>query len=385
MKKRKPNPFEKLDRRRFLSSSVISGVGAGVGLALHAPATSAASSTLECEPSASDSLLLYMDLLGKVQSEAFSAAATLITGAARNCYTTLDLLYEKVELLAGELQGRRLRAHVEQMRDAVSLGKAQVQLIRTSPTNVQKTWPAVAASLSLVGSQVNRTAQDLLPPGKITLTPKARQLLAEIMTLVRDFQSVPADTKKAADEHQNRVNEISKLTNEIRDLLFAASSDAADADLTGQASIAQEAKARATRNIDDACAKLEQLRVPADKARRNELSSVDLLVKVLQGTKQSLGAQNARLQQTGQAQFVPASFNASAAVSNSIYSRVQQALNENCPRGTPLRTLQCASLILGPRAYSDLTTRIPLIAGVLVLLRCASGDKANLARALAQI
>ena len=128
---------------------------------------------------------------------------------------------------------------------------------------------------------------------------------------------------------------------------------------------------------------LEQLRVPPDRKKRGEMSPVDLLVKVLQGTKQSLGAQNARYQRDGQAQFLPANF--TSPVPDSMYSRVQQVLNQFCPRGTPLRTLQCASLILGPRAYPDVNTRIPLIAGVLVLFRCATGDKASLARALAQL
>jgi hypothetical protein len=382
MSKHKVNSTEsQTDRRTFLGLSMISGLGAG--LLLHAPATSAATVSLECNPSASDTLLLYIDLLGRVQSEAFSAAATTISGAAKDCAGTLDTLYEKVELLAAELKGRRVRAHAEQMRQAVELGKAQIQLLKTAPASGRTSWAALGETLSMVGTQVNRSAQELLPPGKITLTPKAKELLQDITTLVRDFKSVPDATRTAADQHQERVNQISKLSNEIRDLLFAASADAADADLSSDAAVAQQAKARAARNIDEACAMLEQLRVPPDRKKRGEMSPVDLLVKVLQGTKQSLGAQNARYQRDGQAQFLPANF--TSPVPDSMYSRVQQVLNQFCPRGTPLRTLQCASLILGPRAYPDVNTRIPLIAGVLVLFRCATGDKASLARALAQL
>lgn len=382
MTKHKVSPIEtQPGRRRFLGRSIISGLGAG--LFLHTPTASAATASPECDASASDSLILYIDLLGRVQSEAFSAAATPITIAAKDCSTTLDTLYEKVELLAVELRGRRVRAHADQMRQAVEFGKAQIRLFKTAQASADKSWAVLAATLNLVQSQVNRNAQELLPPGKITLTPKAKELLQDIMSLVRDFRSVPESTRTAADEHQNRVNEISKLSNDIRDLLFAASADAADADLSGDPGLAQQAKARAARNIDEACAKLEQLRVPANRAARSESTSVDLLVKVLQGTKQSLGAQNARYRRDSGAQFIPASF--SSAVPDSMYSRVQQVLNQHCPRGTPLRTLQCASLILGPRAYPDLNTRIPLIAGVLVLFRCATGDKASLARELAQL
>jgi hypothetical protein len=384
MSKQKPNPTEsQLGRRRFLRRSVVSGLGAG--LVLNAPGTSAASVPAECEPSASDSLLLYIDLLGRIQSEAFSAAAGAITSAAKDCYGTLDSLYLKIELLMVELKGRRVRAHAEQMRNAVQFGKAQIELIRTLPANGQKTWAALGATIAVVGTQVDRGAQDLLPSGRIVLTPKAKELLEEIMILVRDFRAVPESTKRATDAHQDRVNEISRLTNEIRDLLFAASSDAADADLSANPALAQQAKLRAAKNIDDACTKLEQLRVPANTARRSELTSVDLLVKVLQGTKPSVGALSAQLRRDGQMQFVPTSFGASAAVPDSMYSRVQQVLNAHCPYGTPWRTLHCASLILGPRAYADVNTRIPLIAGVLVLFRCSGGDKAALARALARL
>src|SRR6185503_14310196 len=125
---------------------------------------------------------------------------------------------------------------------------------------------ALGATLGVVETQVNRSAQDLLAPGRIVLTAKAKELLEEIMILVRDFRAVPESTKRATDAHQDRVNEISRLTNEIRDSLFAASADAADADLSANPALAQQAKLRAVRNIDDACAKLEHLRVPANSA-----------------------------------------------------------------------------------------------------------------------
>lgn len=384
MSKHKLNTAEsEFGRRQFLRRSAISGLGAG--LMLNAPSAGAVSVPLECEPSASDSLFLYIDLLGKIQSEAFSDAASKITSAARDCYQTLDSLYQKLDLLIVELKGRRVRAHAEQMRNAVELGKAQIELIRTLPSSGQSAWAALGATLGMVESQVTSRAQDLLPSGRIVLTPKAKELLEEITTLVRDFRSVPESTKKATDAHQDRVAEISSLTSQIRDLLFAASSDAAEADLSANPALAQQAKLRAAKNIDDACAKLEQLRVPANKARQSELTSVDLLVKVLQGTKQSLGVLNAQFRRERGMQLLPASFDASLPVPDSNYSRVQQALDRHCPRGTPFRTIKCASLLVGTRPIPDEATKFQIIAGLLVFFWCSGGDKVSLARALARL
>lgn len=372
-------------RRLFINRSLTLGLGAG--LALYAPTANAATPAVECEPSAADSLLLYIDLLGRVQSEAFSGAATLIGTAAKSCYTTLDALYEKVRLLETELRGTRDRAHARQMREAVEIGKAQVEVVRTTLADSRNASVVLGSTLSLIGEQVNRNAKDLLPRGRITLSAKAKSLLEEVMILVRDFHAVPEETKKATDDHQQRVTEISNLTNKIRDLLFAASSEAADADLATQASVSQGAKTKADQLIDEACANLELLRPkPADPSASTTatgLKSVDILIAVLKGTKQSLGAQSAALRGQGQPQIVPASFDASPSVPASIYSQVQQALETHCPRGTTFRTLHCAALLLGPLAYRDRATRIPLIAGVLVLFKCA--NRGALASALADI
>ena len=379
-----------IGRRLFLTRSVAFGVG--TGLVLSAPGANAATFDSECEASASDSLILYLDLLVKVQSEAFSGAARIISGAARDCYATLDALYKKVEALEAELSNSHGKAQVQQMRQAIEIGKAHVAVLKASFAHSRNPSVGLATALTLIGNQVTQNAQEMLPPGKITLTPKAKKLLEEVMGLVRDFHEVPKNTQQADDAYQARVTEISTLTNKVRDLLFAASSSAADADLSKSSAAAQEAKARAAKQIDDACANLELLGSKPGAARLGDNAgrptAVDLMVKLLQGTKKMLGAMNASLRDgSGQKsmRMVSARFAASESVPESNYSRVQRALNSHCPWGTPFKTLHCLCLILGALAYTDPDTRLPLIAGVLVFFPCGDGDKGGLAQALAQI
>src|SRR5207302_4951571 len=114
----------------------------------------------------------------------------------------------------------------------------------------------------------------------------------------------------------------------------------------------------------------------------------DLLMSVLKGTKESLGMLNASLPRTNETQsarLVPASFTPSPGMPDNRYSRVQQALESHCPRGTTFRTLHCLALILGPLAFPNAATRIPLIAGVLVLFPCPNGDRYSLATTLAAL
>lgn len=379
------NPL--LGRRRFVTGSLT--FGAGIGLL--APVTKASSSTsaVECQASAADSLILYLDLLRNVQSQAFTDAAAKIIPATTNCYITLDSLYEKVLLLQKELRPTRAQGQIQEMQRAVEMGKAQMDAIRTSFAHSRGASALLGQTLDFVRGQVSQAAQDMLPAGKITLSPKAKKLLEEVMVIVSKSHDVPQQTQRAVDVHQQRVNEIATLTNAIRDDLFAASEAAADADFSSSPAEAQRAKLTAAQKIEAACTKLEQLKPKQAEESRTDivrnLSAADLLIKILRGTEKSVGNLNASIRRKDQAQVVNASFVTSAPGMASNYSRVQAALDLNCPRGTPFRTLHCLGLILGALAYPDPKMRIPLISGVLVLFPCASGNRARLASDLANI
>src|ERR1051325_3142384 len=125
-----PSVESSVGRRSFLTRSVI--FGAGVGLLASTESASAATAALECQASAADSLVMYIDLLRNVQSEAFVEAATIIDTAATSCYQTLDTLYEKVKLLQTELRRTKAQSKVQEVRNALEVGRAHRAAARAS-------------------------------------------------------------------------------------------------------------------------------------------------------------------------------------------------------------------------------------------------------------
>lgn len=405
-----------LGRRSFLSRSMAMGIvaGLGTGATRQEDMVFATLPDAECKPSPADSLLLYLDLLIKVQSNAFYDASKGIIIASKNCSDTLKKIQDQVKVLQTEVQNAHTKAQTQQMRQALDFGRAQAQLIKTSLNAPQDGQRLVASALVLVSDHISQAAQDLLPAGEITLSAKAKDALAELIRLVRDFEQVPEETRRAQEEYQDRVNEIRTTIDQIRNDLFAASAKANDAETADSESAAQEARNSAASTLDQAICKLKNFgSKPADKlpcdtptpepippsgvaktppalpAAPSVATPIDLMIAVLEGTKRII--QNpqliSRIIRGGEdnPRFIQASFGGSHGAPLSIYSRVQAAINRECPKGTPLRTFWCIDLILGPLAYPDKQTRIPLIAGVLLLFPCWVGNKTNLAAALAEI
>ena len=392
-------------RRSFISRTMAVGMVAGIGSfsPMVALGASAAMEDVECKPSLADSLLLYLDLLIKVQSDAFTEASKGIITASTNCYETLKKIQDQVKVLQTEIQNGHTQTQTQQLRQITEIGKAQAELVKVSFNSGPSGQLALTSALTMISDHMRSTSQDLLPPGDITLTAKAKEALAELFRLVRDFGQVSEETRRAQVEYQHRLDAIRTNISAIRDALFAASAKVSEAEAAVAPNAAQAARDSAASSIDEAICILEVVRSsPGTVAQCNPLppsattsafqpsaaTPTDLMIAVLQGTKRMI--QNPQLlsliiggadNRTG---FVPAVFNSAATPAASIYSRVRAAINNTCPQGTWLRTLWCIDLILGPLAFPK-NTRIPLIAGVLVIFPCWTGSKSDLASRLADI
>lgn len=401
----------RIGRRFFLSQSV--AVGTVGGLTSLAPASRvlAASPPPEepgCKASPADTLLLYLDLLLKVQSEAFSAASTVMITASKNCADTLQKLEDQLNILRAEIQNSHTTSQAQQMHHAVKLGNAQVEAIKASVGSAPRTTVATAAALTLVSDHINRTAQDLLPQGEIKLNAKAKEALEEVFRLVKKFQEVPEQTRAAQEEFQCRIRMIQTEIEAIRDGLFAASSSVTEAEGITSSVAQQEARNNAAQMIDDVKAKVAALKdssskpcrtdatdasvtspgsLPATSPPSKPMPTIDLMVAILEGTARvvrnpQIIADNTR---SSESQFVRATFREGGSTAESLFSRVQQAIDATCPRGTEFKTTWCINLILGPLAFTDTQTRISLIAGVLVLFPCWRGNKGALVLRLADL
>src|SRR6266498_5315631 len=170
-------------RRTFLGNSVALGVCASFSpLSSHAVA---AEMEPECKPSVADALILYLDLLIQVQSEAFSAAAVGILKAAKDCSDLLDKLYEKIDRLQEALRDSPARAQANQMRNSVNVARAHVDLIKASIGSAHSGNLALASTLTFIKGQIEKASVEL-PQETVLISQKAKVLIDEVIQLVQD-------------------------------------------------------------------------------------------------------------------------------------------------------------------------------------------------------
>jgi hypothetical protein len=390
-----PTNPETLDKNHGRRSFLAHSVAFGIGTSLTTKGIGASSmETIECKPSAADALILYLDLLIQVQAVAFLDASRGLISATKNCSTTLDDLYRKVDLLETEMRAHpRSAAKTEHLRHVVGWGKGQANFLKAA-ANLPPDGALPVAAMVTVGQQIYRAAQDLKASADITLSRKAQELLEDIMKTVKDFREVPDETERAAEEYQLKLTEIRKAIAAIRNDLFAASMSAADAEMADSDEKRKAAKTETLNKLDSVIGRLQTLKAGSSQPHLNTLTqdsvpATDLLIAMIQGTKQVIEnpaiVQLADKPPRGQVRFLTASLGSSGSMPVSLFSRVQQAIENHCPRGTTMRTLWVSNLILGAMAYPDQNARVPLIAGVLIFFPCWSGDKKALASALARL
>jgi hypothetical protein len=344
----------------------------------------------------------------KVQAEAFFAASGGIIQASKLCSDTLKKINDQVDILRNEIQNSHTTVQAQQLRDVVDFGNAHVALIKASLGSPQAARGTVPTTLAVLSDHLSRVTQDLLPAGDIKLNAKAKAALEELFKLVKSFREVPEQTGLAQQEYQCRIAKIRTDIDGIRDSMFLASSSVTDAEMITSTVGQQEARNKAAEMIDQVKAKVEALKTNSkpcleknaadtattqpeqsqDKAVSVPRSATDLLIALLEGTARVV--RNPQLisrldNRTDRPTFLPAKFDGSSAAAESLFDRVQRAISDTCPRGTAFKTAWCINLILGPLGFPDPQTRIPLIAGVLVLFPCWTGDKNALIGRLAAL
>ncbi|HEX8139822.1 MAG TPA: hypothetical protein VF544_19845 [Pyrinomonadaceae bacterium] len=345
-------------RRTFLTRSVVGG------LALlcipEGRATSAGFSEEGCtgKPSASDALNHFYSMMLEIQSHVSFEVQSDFRSVTRGCNELFDQLKNLVGQLEKEITRTRARAQVEQMRELTEVGRAHARLIASSVPTVEIN--ALVTGWALVGEQVGRTAQNLLPAGENVLSTDASRILNEIVKLVH--QSIP-EQQALIIETQKRtsalVNALRERIGSVEDYLQEASQAAVVAD-NHLSKHAEAVKARATaadltaRAITDLQA-LKTIVTQNCTGKCDEtLAAIDDLNLLLEGTKQWIKEPDKVLAfnaATGAGELAGKALARQGRPSYAhplLVERLDSVLARHCPPGSSLQTALCTTLVLLP-------------------------------------
>jgi len=219
------NQLTKYARRKFLAGGVVAAsFGALVPFVKAVSETEAPAEAYL--GSASDAIIMLLDLLLSVQSEAYIDAGGKLRTASLLCAETLEALFTEIDLLVSKIKVKKSEQALaaQRMKELVELGRRSTRLIPGSIDAHGRSTTILLASLSVITEQVSQTAQGLLPQGEIVLDEDAKKTLERIIELVRQAREVPTATKDAEREYGTKTLAIRKNIDSLRNDIFAASS-----------------------------------------------------------------------------------------------------------------------------------------------------------------
>jgi hypothetical protein len=134
--------------------------------------------------SASDSILIYINMVFLILNEAYRSKGKRDIKKLADCMKAFKLLYEKIDQLCVELGNSRMTTQAGQLGELAEVGRANLRLIDRSVSYSRDAMRPILAGLSVVGQQLCWQCQKLLPEGEIKLSQRARTLLNDIIELI---------------------------------------------------------------------------------------------------------------------------------------------------------------------------------------------------------
>jgi hypothetical protein len=206
----------RMKRRAFITSSLASGLGASALIA-GLPSDSIATDFGSCESAASayEALLTFNELLIRIQSEAFMKLITKVVDISAECSDRFTTICELVRKLETEMVKRRKKEQFDQLQTLAEIGCASAEQLK--PAGVQPANSlAHLRSLRLVGDQISRLIQALLPDGQTILSAEATRTLREILTKVHEFAQLESSSSEARETSRAAVKLIESKTRDIQ-------------------------------------------------------------------------------------------------------------------------------------------------------------------------
>src|SRR6185295_6608707 len=166
-------------RRNFLTPSIAGGFGGSFSLGTQTPAGKHLSE--DCKVSPSDSLVMFIDLIGQVESTALIDKAKILVEAAFRCRTDFEELNKLVKDLESELKQSRGSTPARQLRELAEASLASARVVTASMTHPNKAAYGTLSPLIAVAEHIEKSAQDLLPDKENVLSRKASQIVNSIV------------------------------------------------------------------------------------------------------------------------------------------------------------------------------------------------------------
>lgn len=218
------------------------------------------------------SLFLYGFVLDDIFIDLLEAETTDIRNRLADCHALLDGIYRKGEQLLRELERTESGAQLEQMRRAVSAGRAELRLIKF------ETGHNVVPDLRALNTRLRKATQHLLPPGKIILSPRAKSLLSELLTMTEDAHRalVAQEQDKDNKKYEAKSQRIAEGIGQVRAKLLESASELTEESTAENANSRNVHRSAAVRALRAAIVKLNGL------AQNYKIERIKQFVSMLQ-------------------------------------------------------------------------------------------------------
>ena len=270
----------KLERRRFLTQSLLVGLGTATGV-FASPAK--ASWVRECggNPSPADALDIYRPLISNLESEILVGLLDRVIEASVTCSKLLWDLRIKVDLLEKEV-ARSKKKQIQNVSSIIGVGQDEVKFTKVSADRYINT-----GTLAMVNEQIKEKMADLLPPGENTLSPAAAKLVNEIVALVKASTGAQ---KNITEEQQKTIDEKTALNTNIMAIRVAVKKATKAIDIaTNSKTIPADvssAKSEAQNQLGSAVDVLEKNLAPIVASKKGAVETFKTLVLALKCIKE---------------------------------------------------------------------------------------------------
>lgn len=352
----------KFERRTFLSVAFSS---AAVMLAPNLTVASDLPNS-DISPSPADSLTFYLEFLDQIRNEVlrkFVAEVGLRGSDVRKNYEKLAKLVAELEKEVPELKNSKETSQLKNVTDVGLTSASRVKPVMQNGIFLSALYvELISISTNSLNNSVNQLQQE-----SITLSPKAVQILKEILQEIRSLDDLTSSLNEATEELTNVITDLNPKIDVVRKKLTDAISVLVRGEIKSLKSEGNQAEAiqliqsaiSALKELDN-LSLIQQPRNSTDKllptslqqntASASQTSSSTILLRglledtikwILKGGQITISG-NSRRDST--VKFVTASTNRTS-VASGLWWEVRNILAELLPESITTRAIVCIGLI----------------------------------------
>ncbi len=361
----------KIERRTFFAQSLLLGLGTttvfGSSPNNHKENECLADEDNICvaKPSPADALNTYILLIPKVRGEILSKIVVMLTTICRRYRDILDELKEKVSLLEKEIDKSK-KTTTQNLKRLLDAGEKQTRFINSSTNNSS----ANVLAFAVINDQIQKNVDDLLPKGENTLSPKASELVNDIVKIIKDSSQIQKEIETEQRKVNKNVESLNDNIEKINKLVESATRhiDTANHSKSTQSQIA-EAKSITKKDVNEIIKIVERELKPLASNIEKALDMIETLILALRGVHswvitidQDIPFQEKSKNQN--TQFIKTNFSGLYITNRKDLPRrmlieISRAIEETCGRVTMLEQAHIVTNyveLVGRQIYSDVVS-----------------------------